>query len=142
MRKWYLARRLRIHGIGKGGAYLCTLVNRRFNANCPALAPGFQTNVRRIRVTPEIAARIQRGEEVSAEEIEAASNKANEEKATSNSPSKETSSAGVNTLPMRIIEERDDRNISNHKKKDDPVENEWLPDSITGPKKKGKGKKR
>ena len=25
---------------------------------CPALAPGFQTNVRRIRVTPEIAARI------------------------------------------------------------------------------------
>ena len=143
MRKWYFARRLRIHGIGKGGAYLWTLVNRRFNANCPALAPGFQTNVRRIRVTPEIAARIQRGEEVSAEEIEAASNKANEGNSTSNSPSKETSSnAGVNTLPMRIIEERDDRNISNHKKKDDPVENEWLPDSITGPKKKGKGKKR
>ncbi|GAW01038.1 hypothetical protein LENED_002608 [Lentinula edodes] len=44
-RKWYLARRLRLHGIGKG-------------------APGFQTNVRRIRVTPEIAARIRRGEEL------------------------------------------------------------------------------
>ena len=110
----------------------------------PALAPGFQTNVRRIRVTPEIAARIQRGEQVSAEEIEAASKKENEDEATSKSPSKETSNTGVNTLPMRIIEERDDRNIINHnqKKKDDPVENEWLPDSITGPKKKGKGKKR
>ena len=109
----------------------------------PALAPGFQTNVRRIRVTPEIAARIQRGEQVSAEEIEAASKKENEDEATSKSPSKETSNTGVNTLPMRIIEERDDRNIINHnQKKDDPVENEWLPDSITGPKKKGKGKKR
>ncbi|KAF9014361.1 hypothetical protein BDZ89DRAFT_1142397 [Hymenopellis radicata] len=51
-RKWYLARRLRVHGIGKG-------------------APGFQTGVRRVRVTPEIAARIQRGEEVSPEEIAA-----------------------------------------------------------------------
>jgi len=124
VRKWYLARRLRIHGIGKG-------------------APGFQTNVRRIRVTPEIAARIQRGEQVSAEEIEAASKKAIEEEAAPKSPSKETSSnAGVNTLPMRIIEERDDRNVAIQKKKDDPVENEWLPDSVTVPKKRGKGKKR
>ena len=107
------------------------------------LAPGFQTNVRRIRVTPEIAARIQRGEQVSAEEIEAASKKANEEEVTSMSPSKETSSnAGVNTLPMRIIEERDDRSITSQQKKDVPVENEWLPDSVTGPKKRGKGKKR
>ena len=80
---------------------------------------------------------------MSAEEIEAASKKANEEEATSKSPSKETSSnAGVNTLPMRIIEERDDRNITSQKKKDVPVENEWLPDSVTGPKKRGKGKKR
>ncbi|EEB98874.1 hypothetical protein MPER_01543, partial [Moniliophthora perniciosa FA553] len=44
-RKWYLARRLKVHGIGKG-------------------APGFQTNVRRVRITPEIAARLRR-EEVS-----------------------------------------------------------------------------
>jgi hypothetical protein len=80
---------------------------------------------------------------VSAEEIEAASRKANEEEATPKPLSKEISSnAGVNTLPMRIIEERDDRNITGQIKKDDPVENEWLPDSITGPKKKGKGKKR
>ena len=108
----------------------------------PCSAPGFQTNVRRIRVTPEIAARIQRGEQVSAEEIEAASKKANEEEATPKSPSKDTSSNGVHTLPTRIIEERDDRNITSQKKKDDPVENEWLPDSVTGPKKRGKGKKR
>ena len=76
---------------------------------------------------------------MSAEEIEAASKKANEEKTISKSPSKETfSNTGVNTLPTRIIEERDDRNIQ----KDDFVENEWLPDSVTAPKKKGKGKKR
>ena len=80
---------------------------------------------------------------MSAEEIEAASKKANEEEVTSTSPSKETSSnAGVNTLPMRIIEERDDRSITSQQKKDVPVENEWLPDSVTGPKKRGKGKKR
>ena len=80
---------------------------------------------------------------MSAEEVEAASKKASEEEATSNSPSKEISSnAGVNTLPMTIIEERDDRNITSQKKKDVPVENEWLPDSVTGPKKRGKGKKR
>ncbi|KAF8799700.1 hypothetical protein BYT27DRAFT_7149377 [Phlegmacium glaucopus] len=124
IRKWYLARRLRIHGIGKG-------------------APGFQTNVRRIRVTPEIAARIRRGEQVSPEEIEAASKKADEEEATLKlSCNGIPSGAGVNTLPTRIIEERDDRNVTSQTKKDGPVENEWLPDSVTGPKKRGKGKKR
>ena len=108
----------------------------------PALAPGFQTNVRRIRVTPEIAARIQRGEQVSPEEIEAASKKADAEEANSQSPSRATpSNTGVNTLPTRVIEERDDRNITGQKK-DDPVANEWLPESVTGPKKRGKGKKR
>jgi len=104
------------------------------------LAPGFQTNVRRIRVTPAIAARIRRGEQVSPEEIEAASKKADEEDVTSKSSG--NGGSGVNTLPTRIIEERDDRNVTDQKKKDDPVDNEWLPDSITGPKKRGKGKKR
>lgn len=130
---------------------ICVVIVSSFQfptPNWPGLAPGFQTNVRRIRVTPEIAARIQRGDQVSAEEIEAASKKANEEEevtTTSKSPSKETASSngGVNTLPLRIIEERDDRIITSQKKKDDPMVNEWLPDSITGPKKKrGKGKKR
>ncbi|KAJ9478002.1 hypothetical protein PHBOTO_001568 [Pseudozyma hubeiensis] len=39
-------------------------------------APGFQTGVKRMAVTPEIAARMRAGEQVSAEEIEAALAKA------------------------------------------------------------------
>ncbi|SNX82928.1 uncharacterized protein MEPE_01634 [Melanopsichium pennsylvanicum] len=39
-------------------------------------APGFQTGVKRVAVTPEIAARMRAGEQVSAEEIEAAVAKA------------------------------------------------------------------
>lgn len=42
------------------------------------LAEGFQTGVRRIRVTPEIAARLKLGEDVSPEEIAAASVKMDE----------------------------------------------------------------
>ncbi|KAF7297820.1 hypothetical protein MKEN_01405700 [Mycena kentingensis (nom. inval.)] len=52
-RRWYLARKLRVHGIGKG-------------------APGFQTSVKKVRVPPEIMERIRRGEDVSAEEVTAA----------------------------------------------------------------------
>jgi hypothetical protein len=54
VRSYLQKRRLQKHGIGKG-------------------APGFQTGVRQIRVTPEIAARLRRGEQVSPEEIAAAS---------------------------------------------------------------------
>ncbi|SPO23447.1 uncharacterized protein UTRI_02126 [Ustilago trichophora] len=39
-------------------------------------APGFQTGVKRMAVTPEIAARMRAGEQVTAEEIEAAVAKA------------------------------------------------------------------
>lgn len=38
-------------------------------------APGFQTNIKRIAVPPEIMARIRAGEEVSADEITAAQDK-------------------------------------------------------------------
>jgi hypothetical protein len=38
-------------------------------------APGFQTNIKRIAVPPEIIARIRAGEEVSADEITAAQDK-------------------------------------------------------------------
>jgi len=51
------ARLLKEKGIGRGAA-------------------GFQTNVRRIAVPPEIAARIRRGEQVSAEEITEAQERA------------------------------------------------------------------
>ncbi|KAJ7288539.1 hypothetical protein C8J57DRAFT_1460047 [Mycena rebaudengoi] len=37
------------------------------------VAPGFQTNVRKIRVPPELMARIRRGEDVSPDEISVAS---------------------------------------------------------------------
>ncbi|KAJ3766893.1 hypothetical protein FB446DRAFT_653051 [Lentinula raphanica] len=101
-RKWYLARKLRLHGIGRG-------------------APGFQTNVRRIRVTPEIAARIRRGEEVNPEEIAAASAKA---EAVANGGSASTPIQETSTTPPT-----------------EPV-NEWLPQSIIAPKKRAKGKRK
>ncbi|KAJ3862648.1 hypothetical protein EV359DRAFT_83132 [Lentinula novae-zelandiae] len=102
-RKWYLARRLRLHGIGKG-------------------APGFQTNVRRIRVTPEIAARIRRGEEVSPDEIAAASAKAEAGDVTS----------AISSSPK--TEAQTSSSV-------EPV-NEWLPQSIITPKKRAKGKRK
>lgn len=71
-------------------------------------APGFQTNVRRIRVTPEIAARLRRGENVSADEIARASAQAEEDGSAT-----EIKSAA----------------------------NEWLPESLTTPKKKSKGRR-
>ena len=90
---------------------------------CGCTAPGFQTNVRQIRVTPEIAARLRRGEQVSPEEIAEASVRADQEasqKANIESVGKEESApSGVSDA------------------------NEWLPDSITsGPKKRGKGKRK
>ncbi|KAF9030793.1 hypothetical protein BDZ89DRAFT_939320 [Hymenopellis radicata] len=105
-RKWYLARRLRVHGIGKG-------------------APGFQTGVRRVRVTPEIAARIQRGEEVSPEEIAASIARAEQEEANpgSSSPKQAKPTKRSPTPPS------------------EPV-NEWLPETVTGSKKQGKKRRK
>ncbi|KAF8073477.1 hypothetical protein FPV67DRAFT_1666249 [Lyophyllum atratum] len=113
VRKWYLARQLRLYGIGKG-------------------APGFQTNVRRVRVTPEIAARIRRGENVSPEEIARAAAQAEEDEARGTTPPPRVNSlAGRGVLEERQLEEKDSDSA-----------NEWLPESITGPKKRSKGKKR
>ncbi|KIL61883.1 hypothetical protein M378DRAFT_13218 [Amanita muscaria Koide BX008] len=111
VRKWYLARRLRVHGIGKG-------------------APGFQTNVKRIRVTPEIAARIKRGEEVSPEEIAAAA-----EKADKMHQEGLTSSSHTDRPPLveRIETPSQDSQTESA--------NEWLPESITKPKKRGKARR-
>ncbi|KAF7346144.1 hypothetical protein MSAN_01841200 [Mycena sanguinolenta] len=113
VRKWYLARRLRVHGIGKG-------------------APGFQTSVRKIRVPPELMARIRAGEDVSPDEIAAASARMEAEERGESVPeptkskkteSKTKSKAVVNDVPS------------------DPA-NEWLPEGITAPKKRAKGKKK
>ncbi|KAF7422340.1 hypothetical protein PC9H_010496 [Pleurotus ostreatus] len=105
-RKFYLAYRLKKYGIGRG-------------------APGFQTNVRKVRITPEIAARIRRGEDVSPEEITAAIAKAEREE------SQQTSSSPPPPIHRAPLIE-----------KTEPTINEWLPDSITTPKKRAKGKKK
>ncbi|KAF9525731.1 hypothetical protein CPB83DRAFT_870726 [Crepidotus variabilis] len=126
IRKWYLARRLRLYGIGKG-------------------APGFQTGVKQVRVTPEIAARIRRGEEVSPNEIAAASKKADEEEAR-----KATNGGGVTSLPPRrgVIEERDDRHLIGSESNGygsasgkEEEKNEWLPDNLTKTTKRKKGRR-
>ncbi|KAH0586481.1 hypothetical protein H2248_007713 [Termitomyces sp. 'cryptogamus'] len=109
-RKWYNARQLRVHGIGKG-------------------APGFQTNVRKVRITPEIAARLQRGENVSPQEIARATAEADEGK-----------QEPYNPLAGRgIVEEVQ---LGEKQKESAGQVNEWLPESITNPKKRSKGKKR
>jgi hypothetical protein len=88
--------------------------------------------VKKLHVTPEIAARMRRGEEVSPEEIDAAVRTANPK-----------SEEGTGGLPgMRVIEERDDRHLINvEKNKEGEVVNEWLPDSVTRPSKRKKGRK-
>ncbi|KAG7444231.1 uncharacterized protein BT62DRAFT_934411 [Guyanagaster necrorhizus] len=101
-RKWYLARKLKVHGIGKG-------------------APGFQTGVRRVRVTPDIATRIQRGEEVSPEEI--AESIARAEREAENGLSSTVTPSKMTSPPA------------------EPV-NEWLPESLSRPKKQGKRRRK
>lgn len=109
-RKWYLGYKLRKHGIGKG-------------------APGFQTSVRKIRVTPEIAARIRRGEEVSPEEIAAAAARMErEEQANSTQENKKQATSAQEKVQVSQAPS-------------EPV-NEWLPEKLSTPKKRSKGKKR
>ncbi|KAF7984422.1 hypothetical protein HWV62_14482 [Athelia sp. TMB] len=84
-------------------------------------APGFQTNVRKLRVTPEIAARLRRGEHVSPEEIAAASREAERNEET--------------PAPRQPVVEK---NIETS-----PPVNEWLPENLTGgAKKRSKGKRK
>ncbi|PPR04141.1 hypothetical protein CVT24_010707 [Panaeolus cyanescens] len=87
VRKWYLGRQLRLYGIGKG-------------------APGFQTNVKRIAITPEIAARLKKGEKVTPEEIEKASREAEEREKAGGMGLK---SGGSGPVGRGVVEERDDR---------------------------------
>ncbi|KIY69319.1 hypothetical protein CYLTODRAFT_372904 [Cylindrobasidium torrendii FP15055 ss-10] len=102
-RKWYLAHKLRTTGIGKG-------------------APGFQTNVRRVRVTADVAARIQRGEQVSPDEIAASIARAQrEDESAANSTS--TSAKSPPTPPPE-------------------PENEWLPQNLSSGKKQPKRRKK
>ncbi|KAG5351627.1 hypothetical protein C0989_005550 [Termitomyces sp. Mn162] len=125
-RKWYNARQLRVHGIGKGGS--CASLSQWLTL-MPLTAPGFQTNVRKVRITPEIAARLQRGENVSPQEIARATAEADEGK-----------QEPYNPLAGRgIVEEVQ---LGEKQKESAGQVNEWLPESITNPKKRSKGKKR
>jgi hypothetical protein len=85
IRRWYKSYQLRVYGIGRGGTsiYLISLpllllFSYKETHNPPLTAKGFQTSVGKVRITPEIAERIQRGEDVSPAEIEAASKKMDE----------------------------------------------------------------
>jgi len=83
-------------------------------------APGFQTGVRKLAVTPEIAARLRAGEQVSPEEIAAA------------------------TAAAQAKQEEAERKAKSQPEEDD--ENEWLPDELKrankGSVRGRKGKKR
>ena len=106
--------------------------------NLAITAPGFQTSVKKVRVTPEIAARIRRGEEVSPEEIEAAARKADLNIEAEGAGE----SGGLSHGRLRgVIEERDDRHLINAEKNKVEVVNEWLPESVTKPTKRKRGQK-
>ena len=87
------------------------------------VAPGFQTNVKRIRITPDIAARIRRGEEVSPEEIAEAAARAE--------TMHRDQDSGSSILDRPPLVERVEK----------PDKDEWLPESITKPKKRGKARR-
>ena len=91
-----------------------------------SIAPGFQTSVKKIRITPDIAARIRRGEEVSPEEIAEASARAEK---VQESPS---------LLDRPPLVERVEKVADSEKQS----VNEWLPESITKPQKRGKARRR
>ncbi|KAG9082129.1 hypothetical protein FS749_007088 [Ceratobasidium sp. UAMH 11750] len=106
-------------------------------------APGFMTNVRKVAITPEIAERLRRGEEVTPEEIAAAQ--------------AEAAKNPVVTLRRRDIVERDDRPSATDDSDREPdtrggkkarrgaetSENEWIPQGHTRPATRGsRGKRR
>ncbi|RDB16634.1 hypothetical protein Hypma_002700 [Hypsizygus marmoreus] len=98
---WYLARQLRLY------------------------APWIQTNVRRIRVTPEIAARLRRGEEVSPERLQAGLRRAD--------------SGGGRHGPLQAAEPR---TVLSQRKTNRSLQMMVTGLSLTGPKERAKGKKR
>ncbi|EFI27219.1 hypothetical protein CC1G_15047 [Coprinopsis cinerea okayama7 len=128
VRKWYLSYRLKVHGIGRG-------------------AKGFQTNVRQVRVTPEIAERLRRGEEVSPEEIAAAAAKMEELERQGKAPAPAPRPPPVFEDEKPFYDSRTPRPPSPprgtpSKKTNDNVDNEWLPDTVTKTtKRKTRGKK-
>lgn len=87
--------------------------------------------MKKLQVTPEIAERLRRGEYVSAEEIEAAVARAEEE-------AKKKPPQGVVEVGFGPREETQLASQAEHR---NPA-NEWLPENLTNPKKRGKGKRK
>lgn len=115
-------------GLVKAVCILCLpFPSIRLTSRFDIPAPGFQTNVKQLRVTPEIAERLRRGEYVSAEEIAAAVARAEEE--------------AKKRPPQGVIEVGFGPRDTSTTTKEEPV-NEWLPENITNPKKRGKAKRR
>lgn len=111
---------------------MCSTISRYSLLRNIYSAAGFQTGVRRVRVTPEIAARIRRGEEVSPDEIAAAAAKMEEMERTGKTPA-----------PI-VEDEKPFPRESAAPKTQESVEpaNEWLSETVTNPTKRKKGKRR
>ncbi|KAH6907622.1 hypothetical protein BKA70DRAFT_1104684 [Coprinopsis sp. MPI-PUGE-AT-0042] len=138
IRRWYKSYQLRVYGIGRG-------------------AKGFQTNVGKVRITPEIAERIRRGEDVSPAEIEAASKRMDELEKAGQLPStpqkKPQPPPQVWEDEKPFVDERTPREVSpvrragrtparRQSSSSGDQANEWLPDHITASNtKKRRGRK-
>jgi len=99
-------------------------------------APGFMTNTRQLKVTPEIAARLRNGEHVPPEEIEAAVRIA-EAKREASSPSKDKKSEEDTDEPAkrpvtRSQMKKKSASPTKHVADSQPVDsnaNEWIPET-------------
>ncbi|KAF8312743.1 uncharacterized protein EI90DRAFT_3159893 [Cantharellus anzutake] len=95
-------------------------------------APGFLTNTRKIKVTPEIAERLRRGERVSPEEIEEAVRAVEEKHAKATSSEGTDDSGGKpkvkspNVLPKRETRSQARRAAAASSE----PENEWIPGHV------------
>ncbi|KAF9518931.1 hypothetical protein BS47DRAFT_1337829 [Hydnum rufescens UP504] len=93
-------------------------------------APGFITNTRQIKVTPEIAARLRRGEQVSPEEIDVAV-KAAEAALSGAAPSAvEVSPTKPSPKKTKVVKRKVSSRQPAPVKVEDPKEavNEWIPE--------------
>jgi len=96
-------------------------------------APGFMTNTRQIKVTPDIAARLRRGEQVSPEEIDAAVKAAEAALSGVASSAVETSPSPTKASPKKTKKETKRKGATHQPapaKVEEPKEvmNEWIPE--------------
>lgn len=98
---------------------------------------GFITNTRKLKVTPEIAARLRRGEQVSPEEIDAAVRAAEAKTATAETPVTNTDTERESdSTPRRMTRSAMKKKASNtpskhieESKSAESSANEWIPET-------------